>query len=230
MKHQNREHLFWGILFLCGAAFVLLNNFGLFGRLHVTSILFSIILVYFIYKGIRYRQYGGILFPLAFLYLIYDEYLPFAELSIWTVFGAALLGTIGLHFLFPSKYYHGYCNNNYEKAEHVSDADVNCSVAFAGSTKYVDTEDFNEAYLKCSFGSLKVFFDHAAIKGNEAKIYVENSFGETDLYLPKEWNVITKLSASFGDFQEIHKVTYAGFPTVTVTGNVSFGECKIYYI
>ena len=35
--------------------------------------------------------------------------------------------------------------------------------------------------------SLSVYFDNAIIQSGSAKIKVDNSFGETNLYIPKEW-------------------------------------------
>lgn len=84
--------------------------------------------------------------------------------------------------------------------------------------------------MKCTFGTLKVFFDHTQINGDSAEIYVETAFGETELYLPRDWNVKLEATAAFGDINEVHRTTTAGFPVVTIRGNVSFGECKVYYI
>lgn len=234
MKNKN---IFWGLVFLTAAAFVLLNSFGYFSELSITKIIFTVLLVCCILTSLRPINFFGILVPIALLIIMYDDLLESFSVSVssFSVLAAAILGSIGLSFLFPDHrspdgfQKHGH-NAFAETADHVSDSDVNCSVSFSGTTKYIDTPDFRRGYFKCSFGSLKVFFDHAKITADSAEIFIDNSFGETDLYLPKEWNVKLEMTASFGDIKEIHKITNVGLPVVTVRGNVSFGDCKIYYI
>lgn len=231
MKNRN---IFWGIIFICAAAFILLNNFGYFHGLNGTGILITILLVYCIIKNIRYLNFFGILIPIALLCIVYEEPLHLTSITPFPVLFAAVCGSIGLSFIFPRHpaydgHHHGY-HINKKTVDHVSDSDINCTVCFSGTTKYIDTPDFRQGCFKCSFGSLKVFFDHANITADSADIYIDTSFGETELYLPREWNVKVQASASFGDITEIHKISQNGFPVVTIRGNVSFGDCKIYYI
>lgn len=233
MKSKN---IFWGLIFILAAAFVLLSNFGFFEGIHVTKLLITLLLVYFIIKNIPTRDFFGILIPIAFICILYDEPLHLTAITPFPILAAAVFGSIGLSFIFPKRPHFqsgsdfDYKNSNIE--DHLNDPDINCCVSFAGTTKYVDTPDFRRAYLKCSFGSLKAYFDHAQITGDSAEIYVENAFGETVLYLPKEWNVTVSATTSFGDIEEIHKMAIPSnaVPHVTVRGNISFGDCKIYYI
>lgn len=229
---MKRRNIFWGLILLCAAAILILSNFGILGDINAFSLLLTVVFVYCIFTSLRPLHFGGILFPLAFLCIIYAEPLHLTNITPGPVLGAALLGTIGLSIIFPHKYHQGYWGwrGKHSTVDHLKDADVNCSLSFGESTKYIDTDNFRQASLRCSFGTLKVFFDEAKIIGDEARIYLDHSFGETELYIPREWNVINQLSSSFGDVNEIHRLTYTGNPTVYLTGNVSFGECNIYYV
>lgn len=233
MKNKN---IFWGIIFILAAAFVLLSNFGFFEGIHVTKLLITLLLVYFIVINIPNRDFFGILIPIAFICILYDEQLHLTAITPFPILAAAVFGSIGLSFIFPKKpriqSWSESDFGNSSTADRLNDSDVNCCISFAGTTKYIDTPDFHRAYLKCSFGSLKVYFDHAQIAGDSAEIYVENAFGETVLYLPKEWNVTVSATTSFGDIEEIHKMAVPSnaVPRVIVRGNISFGDCKIYYI
>ena len=232
MKNKN---YFWGIIFILVAVSILLRNFYFFPAIHSSRLLITILLVYFIAKNITYRNFFGILLPAAFIYLLYDEYLPFTFLSPFSILAAAVFGSIGLTFLFPSHTsYKPDFSFSPEMGEgsYNNQSDVSCSVTFAGCTKYFESDDFRRAYLKCSFGALKAYFDHAKITGSSAEIYVENSFGETNLFLPKEWDVHADATSTFGNITEIHKpsIIPSGAPTVLIHGNVSFGDCKIFYI
>lgn len=167
---------------------------------------------------------------------MYDDWLGIEAITPVPILIAAVFASIGLGFIFPNKpHFDKHMAFEYEgqpTVDHLKESDVNCCVSFAGTTKYIDTPDLQRAYLKCSFGSLKAYFDHAQILGNSAEIYVENAFGETVLYLPKEWNVNVTATTSFGDIEEVHKMSVPSetTPHVIVRGNISFGDCKIYYI
>ncbi len=234
MDMKNRNY-FWGIVFILAAIFVLLNNFGIFRDINLTKILFTILLICFMIKNIPCRNFYGILIPAAIILIIYDDFLHIRMLTPFPVLIAAVFGSIGLSFLFPNQPpFKPDIDFDPGRApgDHSNESTVHCSISFAGATKYFETDDFCRAYLKCTFGSLKAYFDHAVIRGTSAEIYVENSFGETTLFLPKEWNVTVTATTSFGDIEEIHKapVPMANAPVVSVRGNISFGDCKIYYI
>ncbi len=231
MKNRN---IFWGLTFILAAVFILFSNMGYFQGIDLFTILISVFLVCFMIKSIRPINFYGILIPLAFLIIIYDEELHLEAITPFPVLFAALSASIGLSFIFPK--HPGRNGHMFQgdafcgKVEHINEPDINCTVTFGDASKYIDTPDFRQAYLKCSFGSLKVFFDNTKVDGDSAEIYVDNSFGETEIYLPRDWNVKLEASASFGDIEEIHRCANAGFPVVTIRGHVTFGDCKIYYI
>ena len=74
---QNGQHkkIFWGILFLLGAVALLLGGLGHLGSFNFWSILFSIALLGCLVDGILDRSFGQILFSLAFLVIIHDDFL-----------------------------------------------------------------------------------------------------------------------------------------------------------
>lgn len=233
--HMRNRNPFWGIVFILAAVFVLLGNFGLFHNINLTRILFTVLLICFMVKNIPSRNFYGILIPAAIICIMYDDLLHIRMLTPFPVLAAAIFGSIGLSFLFPNQPpFKPDIEFDPQSGSHAhsGESDVHCSISFAGTAKYFETDDFRRAYLKCSFGSLKAYFDHADIQGNSAEIYVENAFGETTLFLPKEWNVTVTATTSFGDISEIHKlpVPMADAPLVSVRGNIRFGDCKIFYV
>ena len=233
---KNKNYLL-GIVFILAAILMLLNNFHFFYPVSTVKILITILLLYCIVKNIPYRNYFGILVPAAFIFILYDDFWPFQILTPFSVLAAAVLASIGLSFLFPNQPHFKSdiafdLGSDGGAGTYNSESEVTCSIAFAGCTKYFESEDFRRAYLKCSFGSLKAYFDHANIIGNSAEIYVDNSFGETNLFLPKEWDVHINASTTFGDISEIHKApaVLSDAPSVSINGNISFGDCKIFYV
>lgn len=234
MKNRN---LFWGVVFILAAAFILLGRVGFFSEINMTRLLLALLLLYCIARNVRCLNFYGILIPAALICILYDDLLHITMFTPFPILAASVFASIGLTFLFPghapfSSDYTFDPNDRGSEKDRCGDSEVTCSVSFAGTSKYIEASDFRRAYLKCTFGALKVFFDHARITEKTAEIYVENSFGETALFLPKEWNVFVDVATSFGDIEEIHKpvAIYTDAPSVTVRGRVSFGDCKIYYI
>ena len=181
---MRNKNYFLGIIFVLAAVSMLLGNFHFFYPISTVKVLITVLLLYIIVKNIPYRNYFNILVPAAFIFILYDDFLPFTILTPFSVLAAAVLGSIGLSFLFPNH------------------------------------------------SPLKAYFDHAEIIGTSADIYVDNSFGETNLFLPKEWDVHIDASTTFGDITEIHKSPSISddAPLVSIHGNISFGDCKIFYI
>ena len=61
-------------------------------------------------------------------------------------------------------------------------------------------------------------------------ICCENNFGETNLYIPKEWKVQNELKRSFGAVEEIGRGEGSSVATLYLRGAANFGVIKIYYI
>ena len=52
---------------------------------------------------------------------------------------------------------------------------IDCTTSFGECIKYVNTENFERANIKCSFGDVKVYFDNAKIPSGRADIYLDVS-------------------------------------------------------
>lgn len=232
MKNKN---FFWGIVFILSAVLLLLGNFGLFHNISVFKLLIAMALVYTIAQNLPSRNFYGILIPAALICILYDDVLHITRITPFPLLAASVLASIGLFFLFPGQPpFKDKVSFDSDKGPGncFNESCIYCSATFTGATKYINAPDFRKAYFKCTFGGLKVYLDHAQIPNGSAEIYIDNSFGETSLFLPKEWNVRADMNATFGDIQEIHKspAAAADAPFVSIRGSVRFGDCKIYYI
>ena len=62
-------------------------------------------------KSIFKRNFSGILFPIAFICIIFDDKLGITAITPWTVLIAAALGSLGLSMIFhnkPNKYFNNH--------------------------------------------------------------------------------------------------------------------------
>lgn len=80
-------------------AYLVVSQLGYLPAVGVFSLLFTVVCIAVIVASIPHVHFGGILFPLAFIAIIYDKPLGITAITPWTVLLAALLLTIGLHDL-----------------------------------------------------------------------------------------------------------------------------------
>lgn len=229
------KKVFWGILFLLAAVAVIAGGMGYLEGFNFWTILVSVCLVGFLVEGIFHRSFGGILFPIAFLVILFDEQLGAEAITPWPVLGAAFLGTIGLTLLFPKskKYKHNGHKNHFCQDVGGSSLDgeaVHYEVSFGEAVKYVTSKELVDAHLECSFGSLSVYFDNATLKDGEAHVHAECSFGEMVLYVPADWRVVVNVTTSFGGVEERGHSNPEGTNILYIRGQVAFGELEICYL
>lgn len=235
MKKINGKDIFWGLLLILAAVLIIVNRLGFFPVVGMFEIVVTLILVGIIIKSVIYVSFPGILFPIAFLCIIYAEQWHIKDLTPWPVLLTALLGSIGLSMIFRKKKCFSYkCNEHEENfsevINHPDESVVNCSVSFGSSMKYINSDKFERANIKCNFGAMKVYFDNAIISSGSADIYLDVSFGGVELYIPRTWKVINDVNVSLGGMSEKNSGSEVDFPVVTIHGNVSFSGVEIIYI
>lgn len=234
---KRRSDLLIGLFFVFAAILLIVNEVGGYWEISIAKSVVSIVLIGIIIKSVLKCSFGGILFPIAFIIILFDEELNLEAITPVPVILTAILGTIGLNMIFKNHRWN--CWNSYRCDDHSfrdtveedNNNEVNCSVNFGSSIKYITAEDFKRGNFKCSFGDLKVYFDKATIQGNEATITIDLSFGGMELYIPRTWNVKFNVATSFAGIDEKCRPGYISeTPVVTINGNASFGGVDIYYI
>lgn len=235
MKFRN---WFWGLFFIVAAVAVIVNQLGYFTGVSLFNLVCTILLMPIILKSIYHLNFAGILFPIAILCILYAEPLGITNLTPWPVLATALLGTIGLSFIFkPRNYHHSWCDHQngnedgFQEVVNAPDTDaINFEVSFGSSIKYVNTDNFKKANIGCRFGATKVYFDHAKVNEEGAEINLDVSFSGVELYIPRNWNVVNRISTSLGGVEEKHSQGEKSGPLIIINGKVSFAGVEIIYI
>lgn len=226
--------IFWGLFFVIAAIVLIVNRIGMW---HLDISLFKLLVTIFLaaclIKSITYRNVSGILFSIAFLCILYDNLLGITHLTPWTVLGSALLGSIGFSILFRPKndyYTHHHHSEHFDSTETVEGDSIILNTSFASSIKYISSDDFKAADIRCTFGGMKVYFDNAIIKNGNAVLHLDVSFAGIEIYIPKEWNIVNNASVSFAGIEEKNRNASTGTPTLRLTGGLSFGGVTIIYV
>ena len=242
--NQNKfsiNKLFWGMLFIAGAAFLLADRMGYWSQVRSVSlvgILFTIFFIWMVLQGIYYKNFFLLLFGLSFIAIQYRHPLGIMNVTPWTLLSAALLASIGLTIIFPSKKRFKYRHNNYnefadkgEKVFEEQDGEVIYYKSnFGECVKFINTDSLVNVQLENAFGQMKIFFDNAVIKNGVANVNVSNSFGETILYIPKTWNVENHVKCTFADLHFEGNQATQGCPTLKIYGSISFGNVTVVFI
>lgn len=237
---RKASNVFWGVLLLLGALTLIVSKMGYFEGVGFWSILLSIGLVAILVKGVIYRSWGSILFPLALLCIVNDRLLGIEAITPGPVLGAALLGTIGLNLLFPRKWHHGYKllvgNEEWGECEFKESADaeggqhVRIDASFNSGVKYISNDDLSEVKVDSSFCTLTLYLDNAVLHNGSASMKIDASFGTLELFVPAGWNVRINVSTSFAHASEIGSCNLQGENILVINGEVSFGELRVHYI
>jgi hypothetical protein len=226
------KKVFWGLFFIVAGIFVVINQLGYYTNIGLFSLFCTILIIPILIQSIFKVNFAGILFSLAFLCIIYREPLNLESITPIPVLLAALLGSIGLSIIFDK--HHIWINHRKEHFDQVINGvdtnEVNFSVSFGSSIKYVNSDDFKMANLRSSFGSMVVYFDNAKIKGDNATINLDVSFSGVELYIPKEWKVVNKVNVSLGGVEEKNTHGSKQEKTITLTGNVNLSGVEIIFI
>lgn len=235
---NNSGRIFWGIIFILAAVCLVAGQFGFFPDVNLFGIIMTIFLGWLIFEGIRRLNFYQIFLPLAFLYMIYDDKIGIFELSPWTMFGVAILCSIGFSMIFQDarrKRLYGHAENGQYAfvgtgGEECYGEQIRCENQFGTAIRYISSEDFKGAQLENNFGTLSVYFDNAVIRNGSAFVNIENHFGETNLYVPKEWQVQTNIDRAFGSVGE--RGRYEGNSGIVfyINGSTNFGTIVIFYI
>jgi len=204
-------------------------------------------------------NFWGILFPAAIISIIYAKEWGITDFIPWPALLTALLCSIGLSMIFKKSgrwtcfghdwnhdwnhdwkkewnqdQNHDWNHNNGVFSSNVvneeDDSVVYCSANFGECMKYVNSNNFERANIKCSFGEVKVYFDNALIPSGKAEIYLDVSFGDAVLFIPKTWKIKNDVHIFLGDMGEKNKNIGSDSPVVTIHGNISFGDASIIYV
>jgi predicted membrane protein len=232
---MKKERIFWGILFLLVGVSLIINKLGYFPEVNAFSLVLTAFLTVVIVKSLIKLNFAGILFPIAFICIIYDKQLGITSITPWTVLIAALFGSIGLSMIFNK--HNKWVNVNYHNEEHefekidVEDGNyIRFKNSFSGSIKYINTDSFEQGDFNCSFGGLKVYFDNANMKNESAVLRLNASFSGIELFIPKNWRIENKANVVLGAIEEKNKSDQVTTNTLTIIGDIKFSGVEIIYV
>lgn len=228
-KRFRFSNLFWGLLLILMAVFMILSKMGLIKGISVWSVFFTVVFGALLIRGLIKRSFPSIFFSIAFLCIIYDEQLGITALTPWTVLLAALLLSIGMEILFHKK-------RSYRKFVTFGDDDViDAQTRGDSDNKHVfginidierdDDKEANDDRSRQQSGSGRDYHEQS-VQGE--KIYQTNHFSSCSKYINPDTFEKGILENNFGSmniyFEDVVTQRKEGYLNV----DNSFGDMNIY--
>lgn len=235
------QKVFVGILLLITAAALIFYGMGygasVFG-MPIYKLLIGVMLVAWMFSKIFFgnslRERLKIFYPLAFLFMVLET-----EISHWAglpdenivnngiVFLSAFLATIAINCIVPKKnrknHLFGFRKNDrlYNGFESVD------SNRLSSNTVFIDAAQIKKSYVKNTLGETNIYYQNTdnLTYEDEFILDISNCMGETDIHVPADWVVTSKMRNSMGEV-EVRKNNGNG-ARLTVTGNNTMGETNI---
>ena len=144
---ENIGKILWGLLFLVGAVYLIASKVWSLPRISVFNVILGVFCVWIMIEGIRHVNFWEILFPIAFICILFSAPLGLSAFTPWPVLGAALLGSIGLSMIFKPKKHrtwsegHMYGNMAGSNSEQCNGENLNFDNTFGESIKYINTDN-----------------------------------------------------------------------------------------
>jgi len=108
---------------------------------------------------------------------------------------------------------------------------VDTHAIFSESRSGSDTKDFRGGQASAIFGAARFDLRNASMSQDEARIHVDVIFGEAEVRVPENWNVISRAAVVFGGVND--KTNHPRIdpnvktPRLVITGSVVFGAITL---
>ncbi len=228
-----RKKIFMGSLFIIAGIGLIIDRLGYLQGLSTFNLFASGLLAYIIVKGLSRRNIFQILVPLALLGVIYWDFIGPSFFNPWTLVWAAILVSIGISIIFKPKRRFKMQWNLKDKGKQLYEEDeesIRVESSFSDCIRYLQGENIRMVKLDNTFGSMKIYFDNIKAKDDYLVVYIDASFSGIELFVPRNWEIISNLDATFGGIKERNKSEGEKVNTLVLQGEVTFGEVEVIYI
>lgn len=203
---------FWSILW--PSALLVLGIFGLFPKFSFFSLGCILFGGYFLLENLHVMPWdlGGrnVLFPALLL-----------------IFGLSLLADA---LRMPRRRFRFYRDGKPGKQFHATDDGFTYADRFAQRVERVELERLSRGEIDVSFGEYTVDLSGVESVDGNCRVQINSSFGALTLRVPSRYSVCCEANRSFGDIEVHGRPGPDSEGTITLEGNVSFGELSVEYV
>lgn len=92
---MNKDNLFWGVVFLMAAIYILMRSVGMAPDVSIVRIIIGLLCITGFIKAAIDLEFGGMLFFAGNFIYCFSSLYRLESMSSWSILMAALFGTIG---------------------------------------------------------------------------------------------------------------------------------------
>lgn len=233
MKKRSYSAIFWGLIFIAIAAYIVLDVLGITAGIGLWSAILIILAAVVLIKSIRPLNFFGILFPIAFAGIILDSQLGIEAFTPWPILGIALFLSIGFSIIFKK----GFKFNVYNGSNvHVSKGAKNVHVS--GEGVHVDANgknihiDPSGVHVEDANGNEEFKSEGGYKEGKyeqDSVWNIEGGLGKKITYITSQNLKVVNLEFGLGELQVYFTDAKMQGDSIVVNAEVGMGRAVMYF-
>lgn len=227
------KRILWGILLIAAGVLIALLSIGsatLPFNLKPGDVILGILVLLVLIDGISRLEFTKIFLMAGIELIIFEEELGSALgktdenwINNWAIILISLLIGIGFDMIFKGV-------KDHIRGKKRSFFSINTS-GFGDRVKYIDSSKMHTEYYRNNFGDAEIHFENSDRYEGGATLTVDNSFGDMEIYVPREWEITVDIDSSFGDLI-VDPALYVAYADesgkkLTIKGTNRFGDMDI---
>ncbi|MBQ7335417.1 MAG: hypothetical protein IJW92_02955 [Clostridia bacterium] len=237
--------LVWGIGFILAAVLIVLDVAGVLsplasvvGDISILALLLGLLLVCFIITRLVKGKFDQIIFPLAFLFMLFESNIAILcgaanhnLINNWLLLLVALLVQIGVGILCSSRKKH-YVARVQTKFNGNKQHKTYAGGSLSSSTVYVNCATMTPNCVENNLGSCTVYFENVEHYSGNGKLFVENNLGAMVICVPVAWQVHTEIENNLGAVNAPRNdaTPYSDASLLTVCAENNLGSLTVKYV
>lgn len=223
---MKKKNITTGLILVLVAFLILLNALGLLVNITLWQIILSIVLIFIFVKSLLRLQYFGIFISAALMLLLYHDDINVPIVSPFLLILGSIVIALGFNILTKADDEIDIMQKNTQDVID-NDGTVKFSSSFSISTKYLHAQNVELIDLNNSFGQMNIYLNDVTFN-QELKVNVNNSFGETVLFIPEEYYVIPLVNSTLATINSVNNIISKDEGlNVIITGDNMLGSITI---
>lgn len=237
---RKKGVIFWGLLIIALGAGIILYNSGLIqGSLYL--VIMTVVMAAIAVRSLMELTFTPALLGIGHLAHLYSGMLGIPEnIKPWMlIIGSTVIG-IGLDIIFSgvrkgikakkAEKYVSSDNNSFGQnaGDFTTEGSFKIENSFGEQTRYVKSEKFVNGKINNGFGKFTIYFEDVTMENNEAFLFVENGFGNVNVYIPSGWALDLNQRSGMGQVNVVgNSSTDPNAPKLHMQVENGFGEVDI---
>lgn len=102
---------------------------------------------------------------------------------------------------------------------------------FSEGVRYIDNKNLRKVFIDARLGAVKSYFQNAKLADNKLDININAKLGSVELYVPRNWKLISKVNTFAGGISENgYAEVDENSPIVTLRGSARMGAITVNYV